>query len=199
MPEVVSGHTIPPGRQRTVSGAAQTIAEGCERALCESLRVLFLGEKEPRKDSLAMDAPNAQGQQRRTSPVLQAWCEVWSYMADLHFYGAVSQTAKDVCLFVFFDSTVIGRDLKSRLVAICHIYQSLTDYFSLMALMELAGPDGLGCAKLVVCPSRKIEPSALMSLSRDLGWAGFELVTLAALTGQGELTSEEWLFFEIET
>ena len=68
-----------------------------------------------------------------------------------------------------------------------------------MALMELAGPDSLGCEKLVVCPSRAIEPAALAGLSRDLGWAGFDLVTLGSLMGYNGLNSDEWLFFEIDT
>jgi Ornithine decarboxylase antizyme len=44
-----------------------------------------------------------------------AWLEVWSYMVDLHFYGLVSRTRKgEVCLFVFFETDIVGRDLKSR-------------------------------------------------------------------------------------
>jgi hypothetical protein len=68
-----------------------------------------------------------------------------------------------------------------------------------MALMELASPDTLGCTKLVVCPSRSIEPTPLMALSRDLGWAGFKMVTLEAPPGKPGLTSDQWLFFEVET
>jgi Ornithine decarboxylase antizyme len=68
-----------------------------------------------------------------------------------------------------------------------------------MALMELASPDALGCTKLVVCLSRSIETTSLMALSRDLGWAGFEMVALEAPHGKPGLTSEEWLFFEVET
>ena len=68
-----------------------------------------------------------------------------------------------------------------------------------MALIELASSAGFDCSRLVVCLSRLADGAEMNRLMRDLRWVGFELVTLAAWTKQREITSDEWLFLEMET
>lgn len=67
-----------------------------------------------------------------------------------------------------------------------------------MALIELAAGAGFDCTHLVVCLSRSADGAELKGLMRDLRWVGFELVTLASWTKQREITSDKWLFLEME-
>lgn len=67
-----------------------------------------------------------------------------------------------------------------------------------MALIELASLADFECIRIVACLSRSANGRDLHGLMRDLGWVGFELVTLAAWTKQPEITSDEWLFLEME-
>jgi hypothetical protein len=40
------------------------------------------------------------------------WLEVWDYAGGCSFRGFVAGTGTEKCLFAFFDSGVVGRDLK---------------------------------------------------------------------------------------
>lgn len=51
------------------------------------------------------------------SPSLQQWVEVWDYAGDLRFRGFVGENAVARSLFVFFDSSVVGKDLKPGYIA----------------------------------------------------------------------------------
>lgn len=73
-----------------------------------------------------------------------------------------------------------------------------------MALIELASSPSFNCTELVVALERgsgggeaeDSDPSR--ALLRDLGWVGFELVTLGRWVGKVEVTSERWLFMGME-
>jgi hypothetical protein len=67
-----------------------------------------------------------------------------------------------------------------------------------MALLELATQRSIGCSELVLCVDRSMNPSDLTVLTRDLGWVGFELTTLAPWTGKMETTSDRWLMLTME-
>ena len=67
-----------------------------------------------------------------------------------------------------------------------------------MALMELASTPNLKCSQLVVCLDRSMSPLELQALSRDLGWVGFELITLALWAGGSDLTSARWVLLSVE-
>lgn len=69
----------------------------------------------------------------------------------------------------------------------------------LMALLELCGVDHFSCERLVVCIDRHAEQLARDSLVKDLGWIGFSLATLDDFSNGRELTSEKWLFMDMET
>ena len=68
-----------------------------------------------------------------------------------------------------------------------------------MALLELATGEGLECSQLVVCLDRQGEPGAVADLTRDLGWVGFELLTLDEWADGSACTSDRWLFLGMET
>jgi hypothetical protein len=68
-----------------------------------------------------------------------------------------------------------------------------------MALLELCEVDYFSCDRLVVCIDRHAEATGRDTLVKDLGWIGFSLTTLDDFSETGELTSDKWLFMDMET
>jgi len=112
------------------------------------------------------------------------WIEVWDYVGGTRFRGFTATDSFGVsALFIFFDANVVGKDLKQ----------------GLMALLELASAPGIVCSQLVVCLSRDdIASTDSATLLRDLGWVGFEPLTLDQWAGQTNVTSTEWLLLGME-
>ena len=71
--------------------------------------------------------------------------------------------------------------------------------YRLIALIELADYRAFSCSQLVICLDRSINQPDMKGLTRDLGWVGFELTTLAPWNGGRNDTSKEWLMLNIET
>lgn len=113
---------------------------------------------------------------------VKEWIEIWDYAGGLSFRGFVGEKDGQKALFVFFDGSVIGKDLKQ----------------GLMSLLELSGGDDFGCSKLVVCVDRHADEEDMKTLTRDLGWVGFELVTLDYWSNSTACTSDKWLFLEMD-
>jgi hypothetical protein len=44
--------------------------------------------------------------------IIDAWIEVWDYVGGCSFRGFVGGNGDQKSLFAFFDSAVVGRDLK---------------------------------------------------------------------------------------
>ena len=90
--------------------AASTIAQNCERILCEDLRATFLGEGNVATQDLhAMGTSKVYNTNRNT---VQEWIEVWGYIGNNRFHGFVVCDYNDWSLFVFFEPTVVSKDLK---------------------------------------------------------------------------------------
>jgi len=117
--------------------------------------------------------------------------EVWDYLGEASFRGFIAEkqlgNTTERSLFLFFQE-LAGLPLKEGLVA----------------LIELA-TDCYECDRLVICLDRRTH--ALNQLIHDLGWVGFELMTLEhwanddgrATKGRREPeTSEDWLFVAME-
>lgn len=113
-------------RRSRKEGAAYTISGECERLFCENMRSIFLGEEGIRFDgSIGMGA-NAYSppddrldvQEYFAKPVqaLDAWIEFWDYKGNASFRGFVGGDGDNKSLFAFFDSAVVGRDLKQGYV-----------------------------------------------------------------------------------
>lgn len=68
-----------------------------------------------------------------------------------------------------------------------------------MALLELCSHPTFDCAKLVVCLDRRTPLREMNSLMRDLGWVGFEPMTLFDWTHDDDIISNEWVFLSMET
>ena len=131
---------------------------------------------------------------------VREWVEIWEYAAGLRFRGFVSDKNGLSTLFVFFDKSVIGPDLKNGYVLVVPLYVDhiLIIPLSLMCLLELAGNDELGCSNLVVCLDRSADQEDLKDLTRDLGWVGFELTTLDRWSKGVACTSDMWIFLDME-
>ncbi|KAF2102023.1 hypothetical protein NA57DRAFT_53957 [Rhizodiscina lignyota] len=205
-----------PSRRRR--GAAHTVAEECERLFCETLTAVFLGEGDLAvQDSLVtggqtqdeIDVKGDKGVQRpghkvglgglitptaspealmkpelmNTADILvRQWVEMFDYAGGARFRGFVASDGMEKTLFIFFDEGVNGNDLKP----------------GLMALLELCELPAFDCSKLVTCLDRHTEPEELATLTRDLGWVGFEPYTLVDWTQSDQIISDSWIFLSMD-
>ena len=94
-------------------GAAYTISESVRDFLCKKLTTIFLSERKAvKQDCLEVGA--YLDKDGLTSPrLLEEWVEIWDYAGDLRFRGFVGGKGYTRGLFVFFDSTLVGKDLKA--------------------------------------------------------------------------------------
>jgi len=236
IPEVPSGSTSPPQspplaayamvnekRSSTPSssvmarkgGAAYIITEECERLFCETLKAIFLGERNlASQDSLVMGMPfnshqydpHVRIEQNTNSVTLRNgsfdlsssrssldsfvdqhglvtdWLEIWDYIGGARFRGFIAESRGERAMFIFFDKGVFGSDLKP----------------GLMALLELCNVADFDCSRLLVCLDRRLHPEDLKGLMRDLGWVGFEPVTLNDWTQDKEIVSDCWVFLNMD-
>lgn len=112
--------------------------------------------------------------------------EMWDYVGGIRFRGFVAEQEGEKAMFVFFDQAVMqsSGDLKA----------------GLMGLLELCELQYFGCDRLIVAIDRAADSKALM---KDLGWIGFGLATLDDFVHDedmhAEVTSQQWLFMEMET
>ncbi|TVY80644.1 hypothetical protein LSUE1_G003900 [Lachnellula suecica] len=180
-------------------GAAYTIREECERLFCETMNGIFLGEEGMSSNgSIGMGMDNYTSEQ--TSPDervdvtydngyfpagvgqnIDAWIEVWDYAGGCSFRGFVGGDGENKSMFAFFDSAVIGRDLKQ----------------GLMALIELA-ETVFAVSQVVICVDRSVQDADRTAFLKSLRWVGFELVSLDLWAGGLDVSSNKWLFLGME-
>lgn len=67
-----------------------------------------------------------------------------------------------------------------------------------MALLELCETADVECTKLVACVDRHAPNEQLVTLTRDLGWVGFEPYTLVDWTESDDILSDSWLFLSMD-
>ncbi|KAH6609532.1 hypothetical protein Trco_002878 [Trichoderma cornu-damae] len=188
---------IPGGRLERRGGAALMIREECERFFCETMKTVFLGERNlsihgsgltgayfqsPPPDNHLAD-PFSQGPDLAPAGSrIDAWMEVWDYAGGSSFRAFVADDGKEKSLFIFFDvEGVLGRDLKK----------------ALMALIELAdGP--LACSQIVTCLDRRMPADNARDLIKSLQWVGFDMATLDHWAHDQDVTSKQWIFMGME-
>ncbi|KAI5776637.1 ornithine decarboxylase antizyme-domain-containing protein [Geopyxis carbonaria] len=205
-------------------GALSNIAKECERLLCGDMTRIFLGGRNDSKSdhrsmNLICSASN-DGRNERSSEIAHytedyghdedmRFIEVWDYVGGTSFRGFIADKELprgrvEKTLFLFFEC-VMGTQLKH----------------GLMALIELAS-ECFSCDRLVICLERNAE--GLQGLVRDLGWVGFELITLShwvqsehqnpeasvrsasfsststmsSVFSDDDITSEKWLYMGME-
>ncbi|EHK25513.1 uncharacterized protein TRIVIDRAFT_82039 [Trichoderma virens Gv29-8] len=188
---------IPGRRLERRGGAALMIREECERFFCESMKTVFLGERNlsihgsgltgaylqsPPPDNHLADPFNQGPDAVPAGSRIDAWMEVWDYAGGSSFRAFVADDGREKSLFIFFDiEGVLGRDLKK----------------ALMALIELAdGP--LACSQIVTCLDRRLPADNARDLIKSLQWVGFDMATLDHWANDLDVTSKQWIFMGME-
>lgn len=105
-------------------GAAYTIREECERLFCETMKTVFLREKDSVDsgsydlDAQAQSPPRSSGDVHNNyfdqdqKSMVSEWLELWDYAGGNSFRGFVGGTGDERCLFTFFDPSLVSKDLK---------------------------------------------------------------------------------------
>jgi hypothetical protein len=182
-------------RKNRREGAAYHIREECERLFCETMKTVFLGEegKAANNGSIVMGtdvhsppdesvgAYNSYFPNGKARQAMDAWVEVWDYSSGCSFRAFVGGNGENKSLFAFFDSAVIGSDLKQ----------------GLMALIELA-ETVFAVSQIIICLDRSVQESERKAFMKSLRWVGFELITLDLWTSDIDVTSDKWLFLGME-
>jgi len=112
---------------------------------------------------------------------VDAWMEVWDYTGGCSFRAFVGGKGDQKSLFAFFNSAVIGRDLKQ----------------GLMALIELA-ETVFALSQVIICLDRSVPEADRKAFMKSLRWVGFELITLDMWARSIDVTSDKWLFLGME-
>ncbi|KAL7623393.1 hypothetical protein AAE478_007075 [Parahypoxylon ruwenzoriense] len=177
-------------------GATLQIREECERFFCETMKAVFQVEWNTAgndsfltgvnyaltpPDDYIMPQSSFSNNTTNTAVHINGWMEFWDYAGGASFRAFVAEDGDEKSLFAFFDSGLVGADLKQALIA----------------LIELAdGP--MGCSHVVICVSRSMPPDYAKALMRSLQWVGFELITLDHWAKDVDVTSSKWLFMGME-
>ena len=199
------------GRKRSSrGGAAYHIREECERLFCETMKAVFFGEEgnAAHNGSIAMGtdahsppdenvgAFNKYYANGKAGQAMDAWLEVWDYSSGCSFRVFVGGNGETKSLFAFFDSAVIGSDLKQGYV-LTHPSSSISNKRRLMALIELA-ETVFAVSQVVICLDRSVQETERKAFMKSLRWVGFELITLDLWANDIDVTSDKWLFLGME-
>lgn len=119
-------------RKKRRGGATYHIRGECERLFCETMHTVFSGEERKAGAGSIVMGMNGQsppeevvfGQQQQFQVAgrnyfghtIDAWLEIWDYTGGCSFRGFVGGNADTKSLFAFFDSAVVGTDLKQGYV-----------------------------------------------------------------------------------
>ncbi|KAL2071648.1 hypothetical protein VTL71DRAFT_12883 [Oculimacula yallundae] len=181
-------------RKSRKEGAAYHIRGECERLFCETMKVVFLGDAGKTTNNGSFEigtnvhsAPDESVNVhedyfvKRPSQALDAWVEIWDYSGGSSFRGFVGGDGDKKSLFAFFDSAVVGRDLKQ----------------GLMALIELA-ESVFAVNQVVICLDRSVPEVDRKAFLKSLRWVGFELISLDMWANKLDVTSDRWLYLGME-
>jgi hypothetical protein len=134
--------------------------------------------------------------------IIEKWIEVWDYIGGIRFRGFLAAKEDKRALFIFFNDDILTHDLKPGYTAHNPMngnrQEGKLTKCSLMALLELCSVPDFDCAHLVACLDRRLPTNDMRGLRRDLGWVGFEPVTLAEWTDSDDIVSTRWLLLGME-
>jgi hypothetical protein len=108
----------------------------CERLFCKTMKTVFLGEEGHAGNNgfIVMGANTHSPPDERLDAYtnyyghvnpgqgVDAWLEIWDYRGGCSFRGFVGGKGDSKSLFAFFDSSIIGRDLKQGYTARSYTY-----------------------------------------------------------------------------
>ncbi|EME42180.1 hypothetical protein DOTSEDRAFT_73113 [Dothistroma septosporum NZE10] len=191
------GRTRPSLRARKRSGdAASHIMGECERLFCETLKTVFLVEKDTGlENSLMMDLRNndntsstngakpiPQPSQRHTT--FQHGQPTPLSSPDGRIYPKHGDMIKeyvevwDYAGGARFRGFVAEKTERTMFIFFDKEVIGMDLKPGLMSLLELSTSDHFDCTQLVICVDRTACPSDVQDLNKSLGWVGFELSTL---------------------
>ncbi|XXH03705.1 hypothetical protein Hte_010111 [Hypoxylon texense] len=205
-----NSHAAPINSRSRRGGATLQIRGECERFFCETMKSVFQGEWDTagngsyltgvHNNNYALTLPDdgypsppssftssSDGDSMMIDTAakpgvhVNGWMEFWDYAGGASFRAFVAEDGDEKSLFAFFDSGLVGRDLKPALIA----------------LIELAdGP--MECSNVVICVDRRMPQDYAKTLMKSLQWVGFELTTLDHWAKDLDVTSNKWLFMGME-
>lgn len=173
-------------------GAAHVIREECERLFCETMRVVFLGEEGRYTDNGSYDmiaSKPVSGKntlythEKRQCTKVGAYFEMWDYVGGSSFRGFVGGHGNKQGLFIFFEKSIIHKDLKRGLMALIDFAEVVFDV-----------------AQITMCLDRSIPENETKFLLKSLSWVGFKPVTLESRINEIQTSdiSSKWFFLGME-
>ncbi|KAK1756715.1 ornithine decarboxylase antizyme-domain-containing protein [Echria macrotheca] len=202
-------------------GAALRIREECERFFCETLRAMFLGERNsaPQHSVLtgvfyndygnpvsdAASALRSGGSLPPTPPddypignssYMASQCVGHKQVGSIGAWLEIWDYAGGSSFRAFLAEDAAGEDKTLFVFFDAHVLgRDLKQ--ALVALIELAeGP--LDCNHMVICIDRSIPGDDSKALTRGLQWAGFSLTTLDFWASDFDVISNRWIFMGME-
>ncbi|KAK5169164.1 uncharacterized protein LTR77_006473 [Saxophila tyrrhenica] len=202
--------------------AAHHITEHCERMFCETLKAVFLVEKDSGfENSLVMDAQHntatAGGyksgtvqiplrQQQQKATIMKHDLPTPSPSPDARKpYLEIGGMLRDhvemwdyACDARFTGFVADKEDERALFVFFDKDVMGKDLKPGLMALLELASSKDFDCTQLVICLDRTADGESAEEVSRGLSWAGFELIMLDHWAGEKNCISDRWLFMGMD-
>ncbi|KAI5364313.1 Putative ornithine decarboxylase antizyme, acyl-CoA N-acyltransferase [Septoria linicola] len=213
-------------RQRKRSGdAAGHIREECERLFCETLKTVFLVEKDTGfETSLLMDLRNntttytkAVPAQQSHQTIIQHGQPTPSSSPAAHMYAGTKELVKeyievwDYVAGARFRGFVAEKDdMRTMFIFFDKEVVGMDLKPGLMSLLELASSEHFDCTELIVGierPDTEVQPAnadeaeteeTFKDLNRSLAWVGFELTMLDAWAGPEGCISDRYIFLSMD-
>ncbi|KAK5115784.1 hypothetical protein LTR62_000873 [Meristemomyces frigidus] len=213
-PPSPDGRRRPGLKARSRSGdAAHHVTEECERLFCETMKAVFLVEKNTgRQNSLVTDVHEKKEENsseggvaiphhRNNDAAVRHGIPTPSPSPDGRVYAQAPGMVKEYV--EVWDYT--GGARFRGFVAERNDERSMFIFFDkevtgkdlkpgLMALLELASSESFDCSQLVVCVDRGTDGEDV----KDLGWVGFELTMLDEWAGEKGCISESWVYLKMD-
>lgn len=203
--------------RRRSGDAAYHITEECERLFCETLKTVFLVEKNAGlENSLVMDMRNSNKSINAThaakpiphpphSTILQHGQPTPSPSPDGRIYpqaGGMIRDYVEVWDYAggarFRGFVAEKEDMRAMFVFFDREVVGMDLKPGLMSLLELAGSAQFDCTQLVVCVDRTADdPEDVQDLTKSLGWVGFELTMLEDWAAEGCI-SDRYIFLSMD-
>ncbi|KAK4498544.1 hypothetical protein PRZ48_011202 [Zasmidium cellare] len=197
--------------------AAHHIMEECERLFCETLKTVFLVEKDAGlENSLVMDLRNTRIDGGR--PIAQSTPAAMPKKTNFAHGQPTPSPSPDGRLYptpgglvreyvevwdyaggARFRGFVAEQDDDMRAMFIFFDKEVIGMDLKpgLMSLLELASSDHFDCSHLIACVDRTADPEDVKDLNKSLGWVGFELTTLDAWSADACI-SDRYLFLGMD-
>ncbi|KAK4221513.1 ornithine decarboxylase antizyme [Podospora fimiseda] len=214
--------------QRRRGGAALRIRGECERFLCETLRAMFLGERNGASQHSTLTSVyynqhhninvnntnnnNHYGQLTPPDdfPIAQMASAAAANRGNggfgSDFIGGPIQAYLEIWDYVggssfrafVAEDAAAGPDENKSLFVFFDRHGMSRDLKQALVALIELAEGPLECSHMVICIERTIPAEEAKALTRGLQWAGFSLTTLDYWSGGLDVVSDRWLFMGME-